>query len=275
MHAWHIINQYEGTDPGGRLRHSNAAADDQLPQIRVSLRQQTHGRASDRGTNAITQALSKIGVVEVVIAINYQASHIKNSLEPLEQKYNIKITYSQEEVALGTAGPLKLAEDVLRKDNDEGLFFVFNSDIICDYPLEELKQFHKKNGGEGSIVLATVEDPSRFGVIVSDEAGRVNSFVEKPNYFISNKINAGIYLLNVSVLDRIPERFCMIEKEIFPQMAKEGQLFSLPLKNDFWFDIGRPADYLVGQAAYLAYYKIKTLSESTGNVMIDASSVVE
>ena len=275
MHAWHIINQYEGTDPGGRLRHSNAAADDQLPQIRVSLRQQTHGRASDRGTFAITQALSKIGVVEVVIAINYQASHIKNSLEPLEQKYNIKITYSQEEVALGTAGPLKLAEDVLRKDNDEGLFFVFNSDIICDYPLEELKQFHKKNGGEGSIVLATVEDPSRFGVIVSDEAGRVNSFVEKPNYFISNKINAGIYLLNVSVLDRIPERFCMIEKEIFPQMAKEGQLYSLPLKNDFWFDIGRPADYLVGQAAYLAYYKIKTLSESTGNVMIDASSVVE
>ena len=275
MHAWHIINQYEGTDPGGRLWHSNAAADDQLPQIRVSLRQQTHGRASDRGTFAITQALSKIGVVEVVIAINYQASHIKNSLEPLEQKYNIKITYSQEEVALGTAGPLKLAEDVLRKDNDEGLFFVFNSDIICDYPLEELKQFHKKNGGEGSIVLATVEDPSRFGVIVSDEAGRVNSFVEKPNYFISNKINAGIYLLNVSVLDRIPERFCMNEKEIFPQMAKEGQLYSLPLKNDFWFDIGRPADYLVGQAAYLAYYKIKTLSESTGNVMIDASSVVE
>ena len=275
MHAWHIINQYEGTDPGGRLWHSHAAADDQLPQIRVSLRQQTHGRASDRGTFAITQALSKIGVVEVVIAINYQASHIKNSLEPLEQKYNIKITYSQEEVALGTAGPLKLAEDVLRKDNDEGLFFVFNSDIICDYPLEELKQFHKKNGGEGSIVLATVEDPSRFGVIVSDEAGRVNSFVEKPNYFISNKINAGIYLLNVSVLDRIPERFCMIEKEIFPQMAKEGQLYSLPLKNDFWFDIGRPADYLVGQAAYLAYYKIKTLSESTGNVMIDASSVVE
>lgn len=74
-------------------------------------------------------------MVEVVIAINYQAFHIKNSLEPLEQKYNIKITYSQEEVALGTAGPLKLAEEVLRRDNPEGLFFVFNSDIICDYPL--------------------------------------------------------------------------------------------------------------------------------------------
>jgi len=55
--------------------------------------------------------------VEVVIAINYQAHHIKMSLEPLEEKYHIKITYSQETEALGTAGPLKLAEDILRKDN--------------------------------------------------------------------------------------------------------------------------------------------------------------
>jgi mannose-1-phosphate guanylyltransferase len=53
-------------------------------------------------------------------------------------------------------------------------------------------------------VLATVEDPSRFGVIVADIDGKVTSFVEKPSYFISNKINAGIYLLNTSVLDRIP-----------------------------------------------------------------------
>ncbi len=62
-------------------------------------------------------------------------------------------------------------------------------------------------------------DPSRFGVVVSDPDGKVKSFVEKPVNFISNKINAGIYLLNVSVIDRIPERFCMIEKETFPAMA--------------------------------------------------------
>jgi mannose-1-phosphate guanylyltransferase len=57
-------------------------------------------------------------------------------------------------------------------------------------------------------------------VVVSEPEGRVTAFVEKPTYFISNKINAGVYLLNLSVLDRIPERFCMIEKEIFPQMAQ-------------------------------------------------------
>jgi mannose-1-phosphate guanylyltransferase len=124
-------------------------------------------------------------------------------------------------------------------------------------------------------VLATVADPSRFGVIVSNSDGKVASFVEKPNYFISNKINAGIYLLNVSVLDRIPQRFCMIEKEIFPQMAKEEKLYSLPLQNDFWFDIGRPADYLIGQAAYLKYYESKSSKEHIGNVLIDPSTVIE
>lgn len=152
---------------------------------------------------------------------------------------------------------------------------MFNSDIICDYPLEELKAYHKKNAAEGSIVLATVQDPSRFGVVVSEPEGRVTAFVEKPTYFISNKINAGVYLLNVSVLDRIPERFCMIEKEIFPQMAQEGALYSLPLKNNFWFDIGKPEDYLLGQAAYLKFYTINSSNPHVGNVMIDSSSVIE
>jgi len=105
---------------------------------------------------------------------------------------------------LGTAGPLKLAEGILKADNEEGMFFVFNSDIICDFPLEELLQFHRTHKQEGTIVLAQVADPSRFGVVVSDPDGKVKSFVEKPAHFISNKINAGIYLLNVSVLARIP-----------------------------------------------------------------------
>lgn len=90
---------------------------------------------------------------------------------------------------------------------------------------------HREAKQEGTIVLATVKDPSRFGVIITNEEGRVDRFVEKPPQFISNKINAGIYLLSTSVIDKIPERFCMIEREIFPQMAEEGVLFSLALKN--------------------------------------------
>lgn len=99
------------------------------------------------------------------------------------------------------------------------MIFVLNSDIICDFPFAELIKYHKKHGKEASIVLATVKDPSRFGVVVMNEEQKIERFVEKPKDFISNKINAGIYLLNFSVIDRIPDRFCMIEKEIFPKLA--------------------------------------------------------
>ena len=104
----------------------------------------------------LTQALAKVGVTEVVIAINYQADYIRKTLEPLEKKYNIKITYSQETEALGTAGPLRLAEAIIKDQNASGLFFVFNSDIICDFPLQEMLDFHKKHQQEATVALTKV-----------------------------------------------------------------------------------------------------------------------
>lgn len=97
--------------------------------------------------------------------------------------------------------------------------------------------------------------------------------MEKPKDFISNKINAGIYLLNTSVIDRIPLRFCMIEKEIFPQLAQEELLYGFPLKNKFWFDLGKPEDYLKGQNAYLQYYNISEKNH-TENCLIDPSAEI-
>lgn len=78
---------------------------------------------------------------------------------------------------MGTAGPLKLAEKILRADNPEGLFFAFNSDIICDFPLKELIETHKKHKHQGTIVLAEVNDPRRFGVLTADKEGKIISFV--------------------------------------------------------------------------------------------------
>jgi len=104
---------------------------------------------------------------------------------------------------------------------------VLNADIICDYPFEKMMQLHKWHSADATMLLTTVEDPSKYGVVVTNEEGKALSFVEKPSEFISNKINAGIYLLNTSVLKRIKLRPTSIEREIFPQVAKEGQLFTL------------------------------------------------
>ena len=68
---------------------------------------------------------------------------------------------------MGTAGPIKLAEAKLRENNDSGLFFVFNSDVICEYPLQQLVEYHRSHGKQGTIVVTKVEDPTRYGVVVA------------------------------------------------------------------------------------------------------------
>lgn len=81
--------------------------------------------------------------------------------------------------------------------------------------------FHKSHGRQGTIVVTQVEDPTRYGVVVAQEDGKIDRFVEKPTVFVSNKINAGLYLFNMDVIDRIENRPTSIEREIFPAMAAE------------------------------------------------------
>lgn len=138
------------------------------------------------------------------------------ALADYETLYNIKITCSLETEPLGTAGPIRLAEKIIRANNVKGLFFVFNSDVICEYPLDKLIEFHLNHGKQGTIIVTQVEDPSKYGVVIAKENGEISSFVEKPTTFVSNKINAGLYLFHTDMIERIPLRPCSIEREIFP-----------------------------------------------------------
>jgi len=195
------------------------------------------------------EALVKIGVDEVVLAVNYQPELMSAVMRDWEKKLGVKITYSQESEPLGTAGPLGLAKDIL---NDGQPFFVLNSDVICTFPFQELLTFHKNHGAEGTIMVTKVEEPSKYGVVVADESGKISRFEEKPQIFVGNKINAGLYIFNPSILNRIEPRPTSIEKEIFPKMASEGQLYCMVLPH-FWMDIGQPKDFLAGTSLYLNY----------------------
>lgn len=159
------------------------------------------------------------------------------------EKLGVSLIFSHETEPLGTAGPLALAKDILLKSSEP--FFVLNSDVICDFPFKELEKFHRDHGKEGTIVVTKVEEPSKYGVVLYDETGCIANFIEKPQEFVSNKINAGMYILNPSVLSRIQLRPTSIEKEVFPFMAKEKELFAMEL-NGFWMDIGQPKDFLTG-----------------------------
>lgn len=199
-----------------------------------------------------------------------------------EALYNVRIEFSVETEPLGTAGPLKLAEKILGKD--DAPFFVLNSDVICEYPFKELAAFHKTHGEEGTIVVTKVEEPSKYGVVVHKPGhdSRIDRFVEKPVEFVGNRINAGIYILNPSVLKRIDLRPTSIEQETFPAICADGQLHSFDLEG-FWMDVGQPKDFLTGTCLYLASLtkqKSKLLTPNTesfvngGNVLVDPSAKI-
>lgn len=151
---------------------------------------------------------------------------------------------------MGTAGPLALARAHLLSDKEP--FFMLNSDVICDFPLQNMLNFHKKHGGEGTIFVTSVTDPSKYGVVLADENGRIDQFIEKPQKFVSDKINAGIYLLETSVVERVQPKPTSIERDIFPVIAAEKKLYCMALQG-YWMDIGQPRDYLSGMVLHLAY----------------------
>ncbi|CDF40263.1 mannose-1-phosphate guanylyltransferase [Chondrus crispus] len=223
------------------------------------------------------EALVAVGVTEVVLAVNYQPEKMMAFLEKQEKELGIKITTSQEFEPLGTAGPIKLAEKYL---NDSEPFFVLNSDVSCDYPFEKMIEFQKETGAGGVLLATPVDDPSKFGVILYDDHGKIESFVEKPKEFISRFINAGIYYLTPGVFDRIELRPTSIEKEVFPQMASEGLLYAMELKG-FWADVGQPKDYLAGQTMRLAAFEVNNREMLAhgpgieGNVLVHAKAIIK
>lgn len=226
------------------------------------------------------EALKKVGVDEVVLAINYNAEKMFSYLKEFEKEYNIKISVSKEDVPLGTAGPIGLAKNIL-KDADD--IFIFNADITCEFPLQEMLEFHKKHGKEGTIATTKVKDPSRFGVIVTDENNKILKFVEKPLEFVGDRINAGLYIFSNKFLNRIEAKPTSIEREVFPKMASDQELYAYPMKG-FWADIGKPKDFLIGVELFLndLYEKkvnheiFSLVSDSIGkNVVIDKTAKIE
>lgn len=222
------------------------------------------------------EALIAVGVSEVVLAINYRPEIMEAFCKKYEAKYGIKITISQETEPMGTAGPLALANHIL---NDGEPFFVLNSDVTCTYPLKELLDFHVKSNAEGTILVTTVEDPSKYGVVLADDNGKIDRFVEKPKTFVGNRINAGIYCLSPKLLARIKPVPTSIEKDVFPVVAAAGGLYSMLLPG-FWMDIGQPKDYLTGMCLYLEAERQRDAAVLAsgagikGNVLIDAAATV-
>ena len=193
----------------------------------------------------VVAALAGHGVTDAVLSLGYRPDAFLEAY-PDDSCAGVALHYAVEPEPLDTAGAVRFAA---LDGGIEHTFLVFNGDVLSDLDVGELWAFHQRSGAEGTIGLTPVDDPSRYGVVPIDANGRVEAFVEKPpaDEAPTNWINAGAYVLEPSVLDRIPAgRPVSIERVTFPEMVADRSLFALH-SDAYWIDAGTPATYLQAQ----------------------------
>jgi mannose-1-phosphate guanylyltransferase len=189
----------------------------------------------------VIRNLQAHNVTEIVMAQHYLAASMKEYFGN-GSRLGVKLYYVMEDSPLGTAGAIKNVEGFL-----DSTFFVLNGDIFHNRDFTALLKFHRRHRAKATLVLSPVEDPTIYGVVETDKRGRVTSFVEKPKKedVTTNMINAGTYVLEPDVLQRIPvDTKFSFEREVFPQMVTEGlPVYAYPTDN-YWMDTGTPEKYL-------------------------------
>ncbi len=189
------------------------------------------------------------GITDVVLSLGYRPDAFIAGY-PDSRCAGATLIYVVEPELMDTAGAVRFAAT---KAGVDTTFLIFNGDVLTDLDITDLVTFHRQAGAEGTIALTPVEDPSAFGVVPIDRDGRVEAFIEKPppGTAPTNFINAGIYVLEPSVLDRIPEgRRVNIERETFPAMVADGALYARALEG-YWLDVGTPERFLQATADLL------------------------
>lgn len=215
--------------------------------------------------------LAAHGVDEVVLSLGYRPDAFRRAY-PDATCAGVRMVYAVEPEPLDTAGAIRFAARCAGIDER---FLVVNGDVLTDIDLGALVAFHEQAGASGTLQLTPVDDPSSFGVVATDDDGRVRAFVEKPppGQAPSNLISAGFYVLEADVLDRIPEgRRVNVEREVFPGMADDGVLWARA-EEAWWVDVGTPERYLQASLDLLDREPPPSVARSD-DAMVAASAVV-
>jgi mannose-1-phosphate guanylyltransferase len=190
----------------------------------------------------VFEELASHGVTDAVLSLGYLPDRFIEAY-PNNVIAGVRVTYAVESEPLDTAGAIRYAAQEAGIDET---FLVVNGDVLTNLDVTKFLAFHRTQGGEATIALHRVEDPSRFGVVPTTPEGRVIAFVEKPpkGEAPTNLINAGTYLFEPSVLKRIsPTGRVSVERDTFPALAEDGVLYAMP-DNAYWLDTGLPQTYL-------------------------------
>jgi mannose-1-phosphate guanylyltransferase/phosphomannomutase len=188
------------------------------------------------------ELLKRHGITEIIVNLHYLSNVIEDYFGD-GSELGLKIFYSREEKALGTAGAVKLAEEFF---DDEPLV-VLNGDILTDVDLSAILAFHKEKKARATITMIRVTDPTAYGLIFTDGDGQVTRFLEKPSWDEAtvDTVNAGIYVLDPSVFRYVPRNEAYsFERGLFPLLLQLNERVCGYTTDAYWLDIGSPVKYL-------------------------------
>jgi mannose-1-phosphate guanylyltransferase len=216
--------------------------------------------------------LARGGITGVVLSLGFRPDAFREAY-PDGRCAGLDMQYAVEPEPLDTAGAIRFAA---RHAGIDETFVVVNGDVLTDLDVGRLVAAHREMEAEASIHLTPVEDPSAFGVVPTDADGWVTAFIEKPpaGEAPTNLINAGTYVLEPTVLERIPaDRRVSIERETFPAIVEDRRLFAMAT-TDYWLDTGRPDQFIQGNLDVLEGRRRDTCSPLGEGAMVDRTAVV-
>ena len=197
----------------------------------------------------IVNLLARHGFTDIVVTLQFMPEAIQDYFGD-GSDWGVNIAYSIEDSPAGTAGSVKMAEKQL--DLRDERFLVISGDALTDCDLARVVDFHEEKGSEATMVLKSVENPLDFGIVITAEDGRISRFLEKPAWgqVFSDTVNTGIYLLEASVMEEIPDPEqgeYDFSKELFPKLLDAGRPLYGFVTEDYWEDIGTLEQYASAQ----------------------------
>ena len=189
----------------------------------------------------LLRSLARAGIEEVILACGYKSEQMRDAIGD-GSDLGMSIVYSYEDEPLGTGGAMKLVEDRL-----DDVFVAANGDVFASIDVAAEISEHMESGASVTISLTPVENPCEFGIARVMDDGRITEFKEKPKpeEVFSNLINAGVYVINRSVLDYVPKgEFFDFSKDLVPRLMADGYRIQGYQVSGIWMDVGRPHDLL-------------------------------
>ena len=189
----------------------------------------------------IVTLLKRHGFDEIVVTVAFMADHIRTYFGD-GSDFGVRMVYATEETPLGTAGSVRNAIDVL----DER-FLVISGDVLTDIDLTTMVEEHDRKKALATIGLVRVDNPLEFGIVITNDDGSIERFLEKPSWgqVFSDTINTGIFVLEPEIFDFIPaDRSVDFSSEVFPALLAAGKPLFGAIAEGFWEDVGTLESYL-------------------------------